>query len=74
MKKKKSEAELAHESFLKMFTRTCTCGSKAFELALEDIDMIPLTLPAEQRVTCAKCGRYSIQTVSAEGKLMEKGK
>lgn len=56
----------SHEKFLEMFTRTCECGSKTFRLALEDIDTVPLSLPAGQRVTCTKCGRYSIQTVSAE--------
>lgn len=57
------------EQFRKLFTRTCLCGSKKFFVALEDIDMIPLSLPAEQRVTCIECGRYSIQTVSAEGQV-----
>lgn len=57
---------------MEMFTRTCECGSKTFRLALEDLDTVPLSLPAEQRVTCTQCGRYSIQTVSAEGETFLK--
>jgi hypothetical protein len=63
--------EFDHDKFLETFARRCECGSRTFKLALEDIDMIPLTLPASQRVTCTQCGRYSIQTVSAEGKTQE---
>ena len=65
--------ESDHEKFLQMFTRRCKCGSGTFRLAPEDIDTVPLSLPAEQRVTCTQCGRYSIQTVSAEGETRKKG-
>ena len=61
-----------HKKFLAAFTRKCPCGSKTFSLALEDIDTVPLSLPASQRVTCTQCGRYSIQTVSAEEEAREK--
>lgn len=58
--------EFDHKKFLEMFTRTCSCGSKTFRLALEDIDMVPLSMPAYQRVICTGCGKASVQTVSAE--------
>lgn len=55
------------KKIMELFRRKCPkCQGELFKIRLEEIDTVPLSLPADQRVTCANCGSSSVQTVSRE--------
>lgn len=59
-----SEWKIDMEKLERMFTSRCEeCKGQDFQLMVE-IDTIPLSLPASQRVTCSNCGKAYFIEVS----------
>lgn len=61
----KKEDKIDWEKFDRLFTSRCqACHGQDFQLKVE-IDTIPLSLPAAQRVACSNCGKAYMIQVSA---------